>query len=647
MLFRLQYWQRSLSISARTACNLALGFTIVIAAIALVVFAQKRTRTIDQSLVALDQQNGEVVAELAQRFDRIARTQARAIVLFEAERAELGTAEARRQFEALYPVQPDGTRRSTDAMFEGGATAIGRTEGMGAFIPAGIDKSDAAVRDLIAATHAVRALAEGSRFEIESLYYFTPANAVVIFGPDRPDRLEFYRKTAPADFAFQDLEFATISTPAANPARQMLCTGLQSLISLKNQEVWTTGCMSPVDREGRHVGTFGTSMPLDQVVPAGRFAETSEDQVILVSREGRLIYHPEYTRQNSRQTARYLDITTSRNPDLAALWALVRTHGKAGFTGRVEGLEAYVSLRAVPGAGWYALTVKPEASILAEALKPMPRIAVMALLALAVCIVVVVMVLRRLVGTPLRLLTRDAQRITRELANDSILPVPERDTGGNEVERLVRWFETMAHAIRQSHTLLEERVAERTSALNEANEKLRNLSEIDPLTGIANRRKILAELDARLPRMHADGALAVLVIDVDNFKAINDRHGHVAGDDALRVLSERMQSMLRAGDAIGRMGGEEFLIILDRARPVIADAIAERIRAAIARQSFEVHGNVALNITVSIGVANWYPGDSAKDLYARADGALYEAKSAGRNCAITSHPALAVDRSAA
>ncbi|MGQ3178933.1 MAG: sensor domain-containing diguanylate cyclase [Blastomonas fulva] len=399
--------------------------------------------------------------------------------------------------------------------------------------------------------------------------------------------------------------------------------------------------------DGRHIGTFGTSMPLDQVVPAGHFADNSDDNVILISREGRLIYHPEYTLQHSSRTGQYLDITTSDKPELRALWALVRKHGKSGFTGKADDLDAYVSLQAIPGAGWYALTVKPERLILAEALRPIPRIAGMAVVALFVCILAVTLALRSLVGKPLRRLTRDAQRITRELANDAILVLPDRDRSSNEVTRLVRWFETMASAIRQSHSLLEERVAERTSALNQANDKLRLLSEIDPLTGIANRRKILAELDDRLTRVRAGSAMAVLVVDVDNFKAINDRHGHVAGDDALRVLAQLMQSLLRPGDALGRMGGEEFVIILDRARPVIADAIAERIRAAIARNSFEVHGNLALSITVSIGVANWHPGDTARALYARADGALYQAKTAGRNCAITSRHVPGAERSAA
>lgn len=640
MLARLSPWFRSMSVSSRTALSLAIGFTLMIAATALVAFSQERAKAIDESLARLDQRNATVVRELADRFDRIQRTQARTVELFREEHAALSNAEARRQFEALYPLQPDGTRRSTTQMFEGGQTPIGMVHGMAAFIPAGIDRDDAAVRDIMAATHAIRRLSEGSRYDLESLYYFTPRNGIVIFAPNRPDRLEFYRHTAPADFAFQDREFATISTIAANPARAMRCTGLQSLISLKYQEVWTTGCMTPVDRDARHIGTFGTSMPLDEIAPAGRFGGSHEEQVILISREGRLIYHPGYTRQNSRQTGDYIDLTHSPRPDLAAIWQLVRSKGQDGYTGKADALDAYVSLHQVPRSGWYALTVKPEHLILATALRPIPRIAAMAVIALVGCLLIVVLVLRHLVAKPLRRLTREAERITRGLASDAMLEMPADDRSGNEVRQLVSRFETLASAIRASHGELERRVAERTSALNDANEKLRILSELDPLTGVANRRKILGDLDLRLDRMGKGGALAVIVLDIDRFKAINDRHGHVAGDDALRALASRVQSLLRPGDMLGRMGGEEFMVILDRARPVVADAIAERIRAAIARQPFQVHGNVTLNITASLGVACWSSGDSAKALYARADAALYEAKASGRNCAISSRDPL-------
>lgn len=647
MISRLQSWHRSLSISARTAWSLAIGFTLVILAITWFVFNAERSGAIAESQAKLARHNAKIVDELGERFDRIGRAQARAAQLFQIERAALTPAQARREFNLLFPLQPDGTHRSTDILFDGGRTAIGYVEGMAAFIPAGISRNDAAVIDLIAATRALNALREGIQFDLESLYFFTPADGMVIFAPKRMDRLQFYRKEAPADFSFQKLQIARLSGRAVNPGRQMKCAGLQSLISLQNHDVWTTGCSTPIDRDGKHIGSFGTSMPLDQIVPAGYFARASDDDVILVSREGRLIYHHDYTLQNNRGTEKYLDLTKTTQPKLFALWELVRKHGATGFDGKSDKLDAYVSLHAVPGSDWYALTVKPESLIVAAAWHPIPRIAAMAFIALVGYVTAITLALRGLVGRPLRQLTRDAQRITRELANDAIVALPESDTGGNEIAQLVNRFETMAGAIRHSHASLEERVAERTGALNAANEKLLILSEIDPLTGIANRRKIMAELDTRVARMQAGSAMALLVIDVDNFKSINDQYGHVAGDDALRALAERIQSLLRAGDALGRIGGEEFMVVLDRARPVIADAIAERIRAAIATQIVQVHGDVALTISVSMGVANWYPGETTTNLYARADAALYRAKAAGRNCAISSRQDNSLGRNAA
>lgn len=647
MLGGLQTWHRSLSISARTAWGLAIGLTLVIATMTFMEFQEERANAIDESLAQLDRYNGEVVEDLEERFERIADTQARAIEIFLAERAALDAATARRQLEALFPTREDGTRRSTDAMFEGAITPLGMTQGMAAFIPAGIERDPEATRDLVAATYAVRALAEGSRFELESLYFFTPANAIVIYAPARPDRLAFYRSGAPADFNFQDREFATISTLSANPARTTRCTGLQSLISLEDREVWTTGCMTPVDRDGRHIGTFGTSMPLDHIITPASYTQSKSEEVILISGEGRLIHHPEYTRQHSAETGNYLDMTQSRNAELQALWNFVRQHGETGFTGYAESIDAYVSLRAIPSAGWHALTVRPAPLVMARAMRTIPGAVWTAIAALGISVLVVTMLLRQLVGVPLKQLTRDAQRMTRELATADIIALPDAGDASNEVTRLASQFETMAGAIRQSHAMLEQRVAERTQALNEANEKLRALSEIDPLTGIANRRKILAEMELRLARMRPDSAMTTMAIDIDNFKSINDEHGHVAGDDVLRSLAQRIQGLLRPGDTIGRMGGEEFLIILDRARPVVADAIAERIRAGIARQSFEVHGNVVISVTVSIGVASWRAGDTARSLYARADEALYQAKMAGRNCAITSTHRTESKRSAA
>ena len=635
MLLRLKSWQRSLSVSNRTALSLALGLAMLIIATATMAFSEERSKAISDSLARLDQHNAQIVDGLEQRFERIAMIQKRAGVLFAAERAGLDDATVQREFDELYPRRADGTRRSTDAMFEGGNGPLGLTRGMAAFIPGGIDQDAEAVRDIVAATRAIRALGEGSSFEIESLYFFTPANAIVIYAPQRPDRLTFYRKNVPASFNFQNLEFATISTPTANPGRAMACTSLQTVISVKAGNAWTTGCMTPVDRNGQHIGTFGTSIPLHELVNLANMGQTKGEQIVLVSREGRLILHPRYTRQNNGTTGQFLDLSKAKQPDLRELWRFVQANGNARFTGKAPALDGYASIRSLPSTGWQSLVIAPEGNILAQALRPIRRIGLSALITLGLSVLIVTMMLSRMVGKPLAQMADDAQRITDELADDQMIATPDSDPGGNEVTRLVRRFELLAGAIRHSHSMLEQRVEERTHALNQANQQLRNLSEIDALTGMANRRKILADLEGRIERLREGGALALMLIDVDHFKTINDGHGHIAGDDALRRLAERMHNLLRAGDALGRIGGEEFMVILDRARPVVADGIAERMRAAIANQRFEVHGNIMLPVTISIGVTTWVPGDTVTTLYARADSALYEAKTAGRNCVVT------------
>jgi two-component system, cell cycle response regulator len=161
--------------------------------------------------------------------------------------------------------------------------------------------------------------------------------------------------------------------------------------------------------------------------------------------------------------------------------------------------------------------------------------------------------------------------------------------------------------------------------------ELERLAYYDELTGLPNRRSVLRQLEALLSRGRRHGhALAVLMVDADHFKALNDRHGHAAGDDALRALGDRLGERLRAEDVIGRFGGEEFLIGLADAGADGAARVAEDVRAAVAERPMTIAGHV-LNPTVSIGWAAWHDED-LEQLLARADGHLYEAKAAGRNC---------------
>lgn len=155
----------------------------------------------------------------------------------------------------------------------------------------------------------------------------------------------------------------------------------------------------------------------------------------------------------------------------------------------------------------------------------------------------------------------------------------------------------------------------------------------DPLTGLNNRRYANTHLEALVDRCRDRGVdLTVMILDLDRFKSINDRHGHSAGDAVLREFARRLQANVRSVDLVARMGGEEFMVVMPDAGPRSAAEIAERVRTATAVTPFDVstEGEVQA-VTVSIGYAVLRPRESVFELIRRADAALYASKGAGRN----------------
>ena len=173
-----------------------------------------------------------------------------------------------------------------------------------------------------------------------------------------------------------------------------------------------------------------------------------------------------------------------------------------------------------------------------------------------------------------------------------------------------------------------DRLRDQRRALSEAERR----AQLDPLTGVLNRRSILERLEAACVRAQARGLpIALLFIDLDHFKAINDSHGHMAGDDCLRAVIPPIQAELRQSDVIGRYGGEEFVVILSSADAVVARGTAERIVKRVADLSVPGHG-APIRVTCSIGVASSdVLGVWGEQLIARADAAVYAAKRFGRN----------------
>jgi len=160
------------------------------------------------------------------------------------------------------------------------------------------------------------------------------------------------------------------------------------------------------------------------------------------------------------------------------------------------------------------------------------------------------------------------------------------------------------------------------------------LSVIDQLTGLYNRRYMNNQLQQYMHRAVMGGKpLSVMMLDIDHFKKINDTHGHQAGDEVLQELADRLRHNIRPMDVACRPGGEEFLVILPETPGELAYAAAERVRRSIAAGKFNVLSDTReIEVTVSAGVSSLLgPNDTMADLLARADSALYAAKSAGRN----------------
>lgn len=196
-------------------------------------------------------------------------------------------------------------------------------------------------------------------------------------------------------------------------------------------------------------------------------------------------------------------------------------------------------------------------------------------------------------------------------------------------------FPTTLHRMGEAYPIkeLEERMLvfermlrERTKTLQEAYAELASIVNLDKLTGILSRHRLDEVLEAELQRLRRYGAaFSVLFFDIDRFKSFNDRHGHIKGDEVLRLVSAAAGECIRETDSLGRWGGDEFLILLPQTVGEAARKLADRILSSV-RQIGSMEGNP---ITISLGMVTGQPDDTVDTLMSRVDAAMYRAKSLG------------------
>jgi len=228
-------------------------------------------------------------------------------------------------------------------------------------------------------------------------------------------------------------------------------------------------------------------------------------------------------------------------------------------------------------------------------------------------------------------------KAAKQVQNQQVGARFPRDHSVREIAQLGQSLQGMTESLlrkerelQEANASLEATVAQRTAALTQANAELLKLATHDALTGVFNRRRFDEKLAENSLLFQRTGRpFALLFIDADHFKHINDTHGHAIGDEVLRQLARLIQDNTRATDFLARYGGEEFAVLLPEVEvPESPEVVAEKIRAAIADATFASVGHV----TVSIGIGLASPLDTtATALIKRADQQLYQAKRTGRN----------------
>jgi diguanylate cyclase (GGDEF)-like protein len=262
------------------------------------------------------------------------------------------------------------------------------------------------------------------------------------------------------------------------------------------------------------------------------------------------------------------------------------------------------------------------------------------------------------------------KRITKLSTRFALIAPADDDLGdqvqGDEIDQLQLAFDQMSKrlqikqqqidasqiSLHRAHGELEQRVESRTAELVEANQKLlreiaerkhieqilEQTSRTDYLTGVLNRRAISRRLEQVVAQtLRGAKRFCIILLDIDHFKQVNDRHGHQAGDQVLKHCVEKLQNCMRESDELGRWGGEEFLILAPETELAEAQNLAHRLCHELAKSSY-VYQQDEISVTASFGVTSYHKGENLGSCLRRTDEALYDAKAAGRNCVVVADP---------
>jgi signal transduction histidine kinase/AmiR/NasT family two-component response regulator len=429
-------------------------------------YVRERSDNVDRQFTGLSTLHQAAAEELERRMDR------------------LSDADVARLADLYMPLQADGTRRSRPQYFDGAAQADGAyIYGMGAFIGSAGKAPPEQMKALVASFQLVSGMGQAARHNYDNLYFYTPpATRLVMFGPDRPDHLMFYRHDAPADLSIAKEEMASITLPANDPTRATRCTNLQRLIQDTVGRRLATGCLTPAYYHGRYIGAFGSSMELTHFFLNALAGTPAGASPMIVTAKGELIAWPGFTDQ-SRSPEKTLAAYEKRFGLKSLVGSIAKDGRDRGVVTSGDGTQI-VAFGRLNGPNWYLLLSYPKANVVASAARTASWVLLIGGLASALQALAVVWLARSSIVRPVERLAASCE------------PSGERPDVGDverrhdEIGVLATALRTEREKVEQVMASLEDRVSERTAQLERANaEKSRFLANMShelrtPLNGV-------------------------------------------------------------------------------------------------------------------------------------------------------------------
>jgi signal transduction histidine kinase/ActR/RegA family two-component response regulator len=391
-----------------------------------------------------------------------------------------------RVFDRLFPLRPDGTRRSAPELFDG------RTDptdgdfiyGVGAFMAKGVELSPGDKRLFLAAMRVVAEAGAVGRSRLDTFYFITPGDRMVMFAPDRKDRLRYYRETAPASLTFSGNEMGRVARPENDPTGATRCTGLRKIISDPTAPE-SIACMTPIYLQGRYVGAWGATMPIDSYLSEAVRDAPKGATTLILSAKGALIAYPGFTRPGADTafaTARYKRLRP------AELVRRIEAEHRSFGVVRAPGDDGLVAYGHIDDPAWWFVIATPGQAITLAAAQSAALILLLGLVTVLAEAGLLYFIVRRMVVSPLeRLAGHFAPEAADGREHEELSDLAVR---GDEVGALTCALQAERAKSRELLKSLETRVRERTAELERANqaksEFLANMSHElrTPLNGV-------------------------------------------------------------------------------------------------------------------------------------------------------------------